>query len=185
MKTFSSRSFVVAVIGLALVATATRAADIETYFSPRGGCANAVAIEVRNATTTIDLAAFQLTHPGLLWELATAAKRGVCVRVIVNADQEVGDKPPAACLKSYGVTVLTDRHEKLFHDKYCVIDGRTLLTGSFNWSINGEERNAENLLILRDATTAAAYTADYAKHWAHSMPYNPHPPRPKSFTPAH
>ena len=52
-----------------------------------------------------------------------------------------------------------------------VIDGRTVLTGSFNFTKQAEESNAENLLVIDDPPLAAKYTSNWKVHFAHSKPY--------------
>jgi phosphatidylserine/phosphatidylglycerophosphate/cardiolipin synthase-like enzyme len=42
-----------------------------------------------------------------------------------------------------------------------VIDGETVITGSFNFTKSSEERNAENLLVLRDGALAERYEANW------------------------
>ena len=52
-----------------------------------------------------------------------------------------------------------------------VIDGRTVITGSFNFTKAAEEKNAENLLVISDPDIAAKYTKNWQEHLAHSKPY--------------
>jgi phosphatidylserine/phosphatidylglycerophosphate/cardiolipin synthase-like enzyme len=52
-----------------------------------------------------------------------------------------------------------------------VIDGQTVITGSFNFTKAAEESNAENLLVIRSSDLAAKYTANWQAHAAHSDPY--------------
>ena len=52
-----------------------------------------------------------------------------------------------------------------------VIDGETILTGSFNFTKAAEEKNAENLLVIQDAALAAKYTANWQAHLKHSEAY--------------
>ena len=52
-----------------------------------------------------------------------------------------------------------------------VIDGETVLTGSFNFTKAAEEKNAENLLVIRDRTIADKYTSNWDKHAEHSEKY--------------
>ena len=58
------------------------------------------------------------------------------------------------------------------HNKLILIDADTVITGSFNFTKAAEERNAENLLILRDAAVAAKYRANFDTHLAHSRRYS-------------
>ncbi|MBT4150600.1 phospholipase, partial [Candidatus Woesearchaeota archaeon] len=49
------------------------------------------------------------------------------------------------------------------HHKVFIIDGKTVVTGSFNPSKNGDSRNDENILIIRDETIASRYLAEYER----------------------
>ena len=52
-----------------------------------------------------------------------------------------------------------------------VIDKEVVITGSFNFTKAAEERNAENLLILRAKDLAKAYLDNWDKHKVHSEKY--------------
>jgi len=52
-----------------------------------------------------------------------------------------------------------------------IIDGETVITGSFNFTKASEEKNAENLLIIRDKALARRYLENWQQHAAHSEPY--------------
>jgi phosphatidylserine/phosphatidylglycerophosphate/cardiolipin synthase-like enzyme len=57
------------------------------------------------------------------------------------------------------------------YNKVMVIDGQTVITGSFNFTKAAEEKNAENLLIIHDAALAAKYSKNWAQHASHSQKY--------------
>jgi phosphatidylserine/phosphatidylglycerophosphate/cardiolipin synthase-like enzyme len=52
-----------------------------------------------------------------------------------------------------------------------IIDRETMITGSFNFTKAAEEKNAENLLIIRDKALAKVYTENWEKHKGYSEPY--------------
>lgn len=52
-----------------------------------------------------------------------------------------------------------------------IIDGRTVITGSFNFTKAAEEKNAENLLIIRDKDLAEKYIANWHLHEEHLDEY--------------
>lgn len=174
----------VAAAALFCWASITDAQQIASYFSPRGGALPAVLVELDAAKTSIDVAAFQLSHPRLAAALAAAQARGITVRVVVDSTQEGSNATQPDALRRHQVQIRTDRVEKLQHNKYAVIDGTTTITGSYNWSENAESRNAENLLIIKDPATAAAFAADFNKHWQHSQAYRQRDPaQPKRTIP--
>ena len=70
-----------------------------------------------------------------------------------------------------GIPVRIDAQHAIAHNKIMVIDGATVITGSFNFTKNAEENNAENLLVIRSPDLAAKYTANWQAHAGHSDPY--------------
>ena len=57
------------------------------------------------------------------------------------------------------------------HNKVMMIDGETVVTGSFNFTTQAEEKNAENLLMIRDTVLTAHSTQNWKDHALHSEPY--------------
>jgi phosphatidylserine/phosphatidylglycerophosphate/cardiolipin synthase-like enzyme len=57
------------------------------------------------------------------------------------------------------------------HNKVMVIDGETVITGSFNFTKAAEEKNAENLLIIRDRRLDELYAKNWLEHAQNSVPY--------------
>jgi len=52
-----------------------------------------------------------------------------------------------------------------------IIDGDTVITGSFNFTTAAERQNAEDLLVIHDTALAARYTENWRAHGAHSVRY--------------
>ena len=52
-----------------------------------------------------------------------------------------------------------------------MIDRETVITGSFNFTKAAEEKNAENLLILKSKDLARVYISNWEEHKEHSEPY--------------
>ena len=73
-------------------------------------------------------------------------------------------------LSSVGVNPSVDQVGDLLHE-VMVIDGQTVLTGSFNFTKAAEENNAENLLVIQDTQLAAKYTANWKAHREHAAEY--------------
>jgi phosphatidylserine/phosphatidylglycerophosphate/cardiolipin synthase-like enzyme len=71
-----------------------------------------------------------------------------------------------------GIQTLIDDQHAIAHNKVMVIDSATILTGSFNFTKAAEEKNAENLLVIKDAPELVkVYEANIQTHAAHSHPY--------------
>lgn len=70
------------------------------------------------------------------------------------------------------VPTWTDGKHPIGHNKVMVIDGETTMTGSFNFTAQAENSNAENLLVITGKLNlAAAYEANFAEHLKHSETY--------------
>ena len=66
-----------------------------------------------------------------------------------------------------------------------VIDSATILTGSFNFTKAAEEKNAENLLVIKDASELVkAYEQNIRAHAAHAHPYGRQASVPSAGTPS-
>lgn len=145
--------------------------DIAVYFSPKGGAMAAVVSHVNQAQRTIDVEAYLITAKQIVDALQSAQNRGVRVRIILDKNNAGGIYSLAAYLSKTTLPVWRDGRHKDHHNKVMLIDGRIIITGSFNFTDPSEDQNAENLLILRDKPTLfAAYEADFEKHLAHSDP---------------
>lgn len=68
-------------------------------------------------------------------------------------------------------TGIDDRHP-IVHSKIVIVDGATVLTGSFNFSKAAKQKNAENLLVLKSPDLAARYLENWNAHAAHSYKIN-------------
>lgn len=154
------------------------AQQIRVFFSPRGGCTAATVAAIDAATASIDAAAYQFTNDPIAEALIRAARRGVRVRIITDRAQENNNDTAPKKVRMAGLDLRTDAGEKLQHNKYTVIDGRLVLTGSFNWSDNAELNNAENLVIIDDQATAQVFAKDFAKHYLHSRAFRPRSEQP-------
>jgi phosphatidylserine/phosphatidylglycerophosphate/cardiolipin synthase-like enzyme len=144
---------------------------VEVYFSPRGGCTEAIVREIENAQSTIRVQAYSFTSAPIAKALADARKRGIDVAVILDDSQESEKYSSADFLLHAGIATGIDGRHAIAHNKVMVLDGRTVITGSFNFTKAAEESNAENLLIIRDATIAELYAHNWQAHAEHSQPY--------------
>ena len=134
---------------------------IAVYFSPEGGAAMTVVDAFDSAQKTIDVAIFSITQKDIVKALIAADKRGVKVRIILDSDQASEKYSSATYLAKAGLTVWTNPDQTIHH-KYSVVDGKIILTGSFNYSTSADLYNAENLLVIRGKQNLSkAYAANF------------------------
>ena len=146
-------------------------ATVEVFYSPHGGCTEAIVNALRAAKQSVLLQAYSFTSPPIEAALVAAAKRGVKVQLILDRSNLSQKSSAVASSAAAGLPVHIDAKHEIAHNKIIIIDGEVVITGSFNFSHNAEENNAENLLVLRSKELAARYTANWQEHFKHSEPY--------------
>lgn len=141
------------------------------FFSPRGGCTEAVIKELNQAKSTVLVQAYSFTSAPIAKALVDAHKRGVKVDVILDKSQRTANYSSADFVAHAGIRTLIDAKHSIAHNKIIIVDGETVITESFNFTKAAEEHNAENLLILKDEALAKRYTENWKKHEGHSERY--------------
>jgi phosphatidylserine/phosphatidylglycerophosphate/cardiolipin synthase-like enzyme len=144
---------------------------LDVYFSPRGHCTDAIVRELVDAKATVLVQAYSFTSAAIAKAIVDAHKRGVHVQVILDKGQRSEKYSSADFLAHAGIPTMIDARHAIAHNKVMVIDGEVVLTGSFNFTEAAEERNAENLLVVRNKAIAEKYTANWNEHAAHSEEY--------------
>lgn len=140
----------------------------QVCFSPNGGCTQLVVDTLDAAKSLVSVQAYSFTSTPIAAALIKAHRRGVRVSVILDKSQRTEHDSLAWYLAQAGVPVRIDAVHAIAHNKVMIVDGDTVLTGSFNFTRAAETRNAENLLVLRDRVLAARYQANWDAHAAHA-----------------
>jgi phosphatidylserine/phosphatidylglycerophosphate/cardiolipin synthase-like enzyme len=130
---------------------------VQVYFSPNGGCTDGIIKEIDNAKTEILLQAYSFTSKSIAKALIEAQKRGVKVEAILDKSQKTQNYSGATFLANSRIPTFIDSVHAIAHDKTIIIDGKTIITGSFNFTKAAEEKNSENLLILNSDELAKLY----------------------------
>ena len=139
------------------------------HFSPKGGCTEAVVQEIHKARSEVFVQAYSFTSRPIAQALVDAKLRGVHVEIVLDASQEKEANSDLHFFLEQGLHPHIDATHAIAHNKVMVIDGRTLITGSFNFTQQAEEHNAENLLIFRHYTDLAAlFRKNFLAHKEHS-----------------
>jgi phosphatidylserine/phosphatidylglycerophosphate/cardiolipin synthase-like enzyme len=144
---------------------------VEVYFSPKGGCTEAVVRELDAASQTVFVQAYSFTSKEIAVALGNAKQRGVVVHVILDKSNLTENYSDADFLAHHEMSVLIDSQHAIAHNKVMIIDGQVVITGSFNFTTQAERSNAENLLVIHDHALAERYLANWHDHEAHSERY--------------
>lgn len=125
-------------------------AEIKIFFSPDGGIMEEIIAQIDQANNYVDIAMYSFTSEPIAEALVRAKERGISVRILLDKLQAAGAYSQYQYLLNSGIEAITDVHSGIMHNKIAIIDGRILLTGSFNWTKSAEEKNEENLFLFID-----------------------------------
>ncbi|MDA8174251.1 MAG: phospholipase D family protein [Nitrospiraceae bacterium] len=137
-------------------------------FSPYGGCTRLIVHEINHAQKEIRVLAYDFTSVPIGKALIRAKRRGVSVEVVMDRPGALNEYSEVPYLTRVGIPVYADSHEMMQHNKVMIIDGETVITGSFNFTKAAEYDNAENLLIIKSPELARKYLENWRLHAGHS-----------------
>lgn len=136
------------------------------------GFTNAIVQKIRAAKKTISVQAYSFTSEPIAQALIDAYKRKVAVEIVLDKSQRIGKYTKAGDLARSNIPVFIDAKHAIAHNKIIIIDNSTIITGSFNFTKSAEEKNAENLLVIKNQPELVKqYEANYFKHKEHSERY--------------
>jgi phosphatidylserine/phosphatidylglycerophosphate/cardiolipin synthase-like enzyme len=124
-----------------------------------GGVDEPLALAIRQARSSVDLAAYSLNLWSIRDALLDAQRRGVVVRLVMESSNMDDDVPQA--LMNAGIPIVGDRRDGLMHDKFVVIDGTEVWTGSLNFTVGGTYYDSNNLIRIRSLPVAENFTREF------------------------
>ncbi|HEY9761735.1 MAG TPA: phospholipase D-like domain-containing protein [Trichocoleus sp.] len=143
-----------------------------------------IAQTLQQARKEIDLTLFVFSEQALSDTLAQSASRGVNVKTLIDPGfayreysegldmlgmtlpsaqcrYEANNNPWAKPILTVGIPKLAEG-DKLHH-KFGLIDDRTVIVGSQNWSKAANDTNDENLLVIHNPTVAAHFRREFER----------------------
>lgn len=138
------------------------------YYSPDGECEAKVIEWIGKANHSLHILIYSFTLDSVSDALVDAQNRGIDVKVVFEKSQ-ISQYSEYWKLRNAGVPVRNDTNSKLMHHKVVIVDDAVVLTGSFNWSQNGQTYNNENLVIIDDENVASSYSKEFQNIWEDSI----------------
>jgi len=125
-----------------------------------------------DARVSIDAALHRFNSQVLAQALLDAHARGVRIRLLTDRSKYAESSATQKLLSSCGfpirVTHGRDGEDSKMHHKFAVVDGRLVITGSYNWTFASERRNHENVVILREAKLTETFLSEFEALWSDS-----------------
>ncbi|MGH2620302.1 MAG: phospholipase D-like domain-containing protein [Anaerolineales bacterium] len=132
-----------------------------------GGPDEVLAAAIDAADQSVDLAVYELELWSVTDALVRAHSRGVTVRLVTESDN-LG-QTEIQSLEAAGIQVRGDERDPLMHDKFVIIDGAELWTGSMNLTVGSAYRSNNNLLRVSSTWLAEQYRREFEEMFVLDM----------------
>jgi phosphatidylserine/phosphatidylglycerophosphate/cardiolipin synthase-like enzyme len=140
--------------------------EVENYFCPEDGCEEEVLSEINSAKNTIYFMTFSFTSDKI--GSAIVHKKDLLeIRGIFDSSQVASNKEYSEyyVMKENEINVKIENSNGKLHHKVFIIDNETIITGSYNPTASGDERNAENIIIIHNKGIAQEYLKEFERIW--------------------
>jgi len=144
----------------------SRIPGTRVLFSPKGGASKELARLIKAAKGNIAVAAYAFSSKYLGTALSAALKRGVKVRIILDGDIARKAYSIDEWLAGEGIEVrFIDVKGGSLHHKFMIIDGKILMTGSYNFTNESEFRNHEAAIFTNNKALIQSFAAEFDRIW--------------------
>lgn len=145
--------------------------DGETCFTPEEPCDIKLAKFMASAQKSLDVAIFDLNLDQLAHQILVQSRK-IAVRVVVDRRQAKNKDSLVPLLIKGGVQVRIGRQRGIMHNKFTIVDGRMIETGSYNYTHGAAFNNNENQLYLANPAIVKRYQERFERIWREASPAN-------------
>ena len=126
-------------------------------FTPSSYCEDKIIELIDDSEESIDVAVYALTK---------AHGKGIKIRILTDRLQASGKSSRVKELWSKGLNIKVHSKFKIEHNKFAIYDGKTISTGSYNWTNPASSKNSENcIFISNDRKTVSEYQNRFDYLW--------------------
>jgi len=141
----------------------------DVIFSRAASVAERIVGLMESCSESVDAALYRLNNPRLTEALVESRQRGVPIRLLVDGGKYEEDSATRRLLAEgrvpFKLTHGRSGQSSKMHHKFAILDRRTVLTGSYNWTRESEEQNYEHMVVLRDPEHVRAYQEEFEALW--------------------
>jgi phosphatidylserine/phosphatidylglycerophosphate/cardiolipin synthase-like enzyme len=120
--------------------------------------------EALSHAKTIDMAIFEMSNQAVTQALLDALKRGAKIRIVTDDENGLGaNNTTLTQLQAADIPIVTDNRSGLMHDKFIIIDGKLVWTGSYNLTETSTFKQNNNALVLTSPDVVATFQEQFNK----------------------
>lgn len=147
--------------GSVILEANTNPSKIGLCFTPPKHCGHLIAKHIDGAQSSVYMQAYGLTHPEIINSLIQAKQRGVEVKILLDRSNLSQKHSRIKELRQAEIDTTIDVVQGIAHNKVIIIDEIKTITGSFNFTVAADTRNAENVLVIEDRDIAKSYLLNW------------------------
>jgi phosphatidylserine/phosphatidylglycerophosphate/cardiolipin synthase-like enzyme len=141
-------------------------------FTPGDNCADKIIKTISQAKKQILVQAYRFNDNSIAKALASAKSNGVDVRIIFDQSQIEQPHNLINFFRNNKITPIIDSLPKgIAHNKIIIVDNLIVIGGSYNYTYGAAKKNAENVIIIKDAEFAQKYVKNWYKREQKSESY--------------
>ena len=115
---------------------------------------------ISHATYSLKIAMAWFTNPLIFNALLRACKRGVKVQLLINNDS-INNRPNGLpfnkLLEEEKTNLYIAETPYLIHNKFCIVDNKIVIDGSYNWTVLAETNNDENIVVIENGKVIESF----------------------------
>lgn len=135
------------------------------YFSPGEACKDAIISQIRSARRSLDICVFTISDNDISGAIKDRHRMGTPIRIITDNDKLYDKGSDIRDLADAGLDIRVDMTEYHMHHKFAVVDGRSVITGSYNWTRSAAKYNEENILVTQESNVVKQYDRAFKEMW--------------------
>ena len=144
----------------------SRIPGTRVLFSPKGGTSKELALLIKAAKEDVAVAAYAFSSKYLGQALSAALKRGVKIRVLLDWDNARKAYSIDEWLAGEGIDIrFIEIKRGSMHHKFILIDGKLLITGSYNFTNESEFRNHEAAIFTNNKALIQSFVSEFERLW--------------------
>jgi cardiolipin hydrolase len=141
----------------------------EVCFSPEEACDEKLAAFIQSAKVSVEVAVFDVNLDQVVHQILVQSKK-IPVRVLVDRRQSRGRYSLVPLMIKAGARVRTGYQRGIMHHKFVIVDGRRLMTGSFNFTNGAATKNQENQVYLETPSIVDRFKRRFEQSWTEGRP---------------
>jgi len=120
---------------------------------------------LNSAKKTLDICVFTITADEIANTILSIHSSGVKVRIITDDEQRVSLGSDIQKFVDAGIVVKDDNSKFHMHHKFAIIDNKTLVNGSLNWTRQAVLNNRENIVVTSDSALVKSFSREFQAMW--------------------